>query len=536
MKHARLALVLLLAMSPSSVPSLLAQAASLTVTGRAGYLEPNGSKSFGSVFVGAWRGTFRGEFCVQTLGAPDGTFRLVVPSRCFASGERVYFTAGGLDTCVTAPFAPGVFLRIPELLGRRASCQSSPPASDPSGTITVTSLDDNTIVDGQVTLREAIDAANSDRSVDGSEPGSGSDEIRFAGGGTILLSGTALPTIVGELTITGPGANALTINADERSRIFEVGPSGALRIRDLTLSNGNSGSEDGGAVANGAALAIEGCTLAENKTAANGGGVFNRGTLTITGSSLVDNSALNGAAIHNAGTLTIEASTLARNFTGGIARAAGGGGGILNAGAASISNSTFAQNRAANGGGIVNTNRAVLTVTNSTFSGGEAINGGGGLSNYDSSMVLVSSTITGNRANTSDRGLGSGGGIAIPSGSVRLDNTIVAGNSVGRGRSSLDIDGVLEGESAFNLIGVDTALSGISHGQSANQIGTTGTPIDPRLGPLVNNDGPTETHALLDRSLAIDAGPSACVPPSDQRGVARPQGSACDVGAFERPQ
>ena len=56
---------------------------------------------------------------------------------------------------------------------------------------------------------------------------------------------------------------------------------------------------------------------------------------------------------------------------------------------------------------------------------------------------------------------------------------------------------------------------------------------NPQLGPLENNGGPTQTQELLPGSPAIDAADEAACPASDQRGVVRPQGTGCDVGAFE---
>jgi hypothetical protein len=125
---------------------------------------------------------------------------------------------------------------------------------------------------------------------------------------------------------------------------------------------------------------------------------------------------------------------------------------------------------------------------------------------------------------------GSNGAVLI------LTNTIVAGNGATEAPdvyNSNDFYGLIGG--ANNLIGDGTG-SGFTNVEG-NQVGNVTpytAPIDPLLGPLGDNGGSTPTHALLDGSPAIDAGTSEGCPATDQRGVARPQGSACDIGSFER--
>jgi hypothetical protein len=122
---------------------------------------------------------------------------------------------------------------------------------------------------------------------------------------------------------------------------------------------------------------------------------------------------------------------------------------------------------------------------------------------------------------------------------VTLDHTIVAGNFQGTGSTRDDISGAVISASAYNLIGVNTGLTGITNSTNGNQIGTGASPKDPGLLPLANYGGPTETHALAANSLAIDAGnPSATagvgtVPEFDQRGVGRIFEGTIDIGAYE---
>jgi hypothetical protein len=148
-------------------------------------------------------------------------------------------------------------------------------------------------------------------------------------------------------------------------------------------------------------------------------------------------------------------------------------------------------------------------LTNCTISGGTF-----GLLNADgSTAVLTNCTIT----NTQE-------GIFIPNltPNTILKNTIVAGNS-------RDIGGQLASGSSFNLIGSSSYAGGLVNGVNGNQVGVS----NPGLGPLSDNGGPTQTYALLAGSPAIDTGVCDPAVTTDQRGVTRPQGAGCDIGAFE---
>ena len=106
--------------------------------------------------------------------------------------------------------------------------------------------------------------------------------------------------------------------------------------------------------------------------------------------------------------------------------------------------------------------------------------------------------------------------------------TIVAGNTAPPGP---DVDGPVN-SGGYNLIGNGSGSSGFSG--TGDQVGTETAPIDPLLGPLTDNGGPTQTHALLFGSPAVDVIPTGdCAVATDQRGIARPRGSGCDIGAFE---
>jgi hypothetical protein len=229
---------------------------------------------------------------------------------------------------------------------------------------------------------------------------------------------------------------------------------------------------------------------------------------------------------------------------------AGEGGGIgsssfFPARALTVMNSTVSGNHATTGGGI--TYIGVMNVTGSTVSGNDATNDGGGIYIYDNtfgmSTTLTSSTVTNNRANSGNSGSYAGGGIFISGGVSNvplLRNSIVADNYNGAGTASEDdIQGdMVDSASSFNLIGTGGA-GGLTDGANSNRVGVA----NPGLGPLASNGGPTQTHAFLPGSPAIDKG-SAFGLSTDQRGTTRPiddpsvppapGGDNSDIGAFER--
>jgi hypothetical protein len=235
--------------------------------------------------------------------------------------------------------------------------------------------------------------------------------------------------------------------------------------------------------------------------------------------------------LYNLGTLTVGNSTLSGNAAPGFY---GSGGGIFNFGTLTVSDSTLSGNSALFGGGI--DNDGTLTVSNSTLSGNSALGPfgyGGGIYTYGTRPVtLTNVTLTANRANTS------GGGLDVYTGSLSpvLHNALIAGNfSNATGTTPDDVYGSLDPTGDYNLIGDGTSMIGLSNGVNGNQVGSAAAPIDPLLGPLQDNGGPTLTHALLSGSPAIDAGNNAYATDWDQRGPGYPRivNGIIDIGAFE---
>ncbi len=335
--------------------------------------------------------------------------------------------------------------------------------------------------------------------------------------------GVGLPVITGKVTIQGSGATIArsTASGTPTFRIFDVASAGSLTLNSVTIKNG----------------------LANNGTA-GGGGIFNHGALTVTGSAFTGNSApsstgTSGGGINNSGTLNLSTSS----FTGNSAQE---GGGVFNQKTATITNDTFAGNSATiYGGGALLNAAGTMTVTGSTFTGNTGP--GGGAIDNDTTLNISDSTFTGNTGGSN------GGGAIINFGPTTVTQSTIAGNSSTFGANILNYTGftlkismsiVANGQGGPNCGGgqpvtdagynIDT---GSTCGFSAANHSLSST--SPQLGPLATNGGPTQTMALPMGSPAVDAIPAStagCTGTTDQRGTTRPQGAGCDIGAYELVQ
>jgi hypothetical protein len=313
-----------------------------------------------------------------------------------------------------------------------------------------------------------------------------------------------------DVTIQGQGADSTIVQAhadvdDATDRVFFVAAGAAATISRMTIRHGNPSSEpwSGGGIRNEGELMIEESIISHNRGSA-GGGIFNDGTLALINCTVSSNTATGGDTY-------LECNT---------------GGGIKNmVGVATLINSTVSDNTArGKGGGLHISCQGTLVLINSTVSGNNTTDNGGGV--YINGVgEFTNSTIVNNSAHNGGgvyvRGTGE---VGLVRGLLNYTNTIIADNTI-----SLVEYGIADcflgdhasvGANVNNLVedgSCDSAHSG-----------------DPRLAPLDDNGGGSQTHAPSPDSPVVDAIPTdECIVDTDQRGISRPYGAGCDIGAFE---
>ncbi len=379
-----------------------------------------------------------------------------------------------------------------------------------AATFTVTKTADTSdgMCNEDCSLREAITAANAtsdDDVIEFESPLFNSFQI------IVLSLSEIVITNNGSLTINGPGADKLTIDGNNASRIFSINGAVAF-IHNLRFTGGNGA----GAANTGRAGAIY-----------NNGGTATYTNLVITG-----NTAANGGGTNHANTAT---TTYINCVISGNS-ATGAGGGMQNFGGSTLTmiNSTVSlntSNSTLTGGGAIQAN-GTLSFTNTTFSGNRAMGGSGGAIFYNGQGLTMNNvTIAANETTSATNA----GGLHKSTSTLNanLRNTIIAGNS---GSSSPDVSGSISSQ-GNNLIGTVGSSTGWIGSDLTNQAGL--------LTPLGYYGGKGMTHALLSGSPAINAGNNCVVdmtcpvgnPPvavtTDQRGASRPADVTVDIGAFE---
>jgi hypothetical protein len=375
------------------------------------------------------------------------------------------------------------------------------------------------------------------------------------------------------MIIPGPGTGLLTLDANSASGIIEIAPGagGTVALSGMTLTRGATNLGGAGikvttGTANVSNVAITNCDV----FGAYAGGIYNLATLNLTDSTISGCSAGLGGAIGNDGTATLTRVTLSGNT-------AIDGGGVANFGTFTITDSTLLANHATRpsgsgspprGGGIfcgVNTTLNVLrsslisntaqlgggilsfgysNIINSTFNDNHAFQTGNGptadgaafygAGNYTGGLNGV--VDVGNTTVVNNSAINSGGGFfLLQSGTTHLMNSvnnIFASNFAANGP---DISGSLYSY-GNNLIGNSSGNSfeAGSPVLTGNIVGTAANPVDPRLAPIGNYGGPTQTMLPFGNSPVINAGRSDFIYPTDQRGQSRPVAGVGDIGAVER--
>jgi hypothetical protein len=396
--------------------------------------------------------------------------------------------------------------------------------------------------------------------------------LEISAGANVTLSQLTLTNAVAPPG--GAGAQGTGGQGGEGSDGGAVVNQGTLTVDDAAITNSTAG---GGGAGGSGGTGQQGGTGGQG---GGGGGVYNSGTLTLTGATLsgdqggaggeggpggadTDASSTggaggnganggNGGAILNAGgTVTITDSTLSGNDAGVAGAGATGGSGGLTGGAGGDGES------GGSGGAIAGGGNGTITITNSTFAsngggaggqggtgatggttgggGGTGGNGGDGgtIDISNGTLTLVNDTIAGNSAGGA--GGGGSGGAGPTAGSGGTNGNAGAGGGFGASGTATVQNSLLASNSGGNCGGltINDAGHNLSFGDaSCPQTFTTG---DPNLGPLEDNGGPAETISLGPDSAAIDQIPAtgAGCPATDERGVARPSGSECDIGAYE---
>lgn len=296
---------------------------------------------------------------------------------------------------------------------------------------------------------------------------------------------------------------------------------GSLTLSGLTIRNGDAGNNGGGLYLPSADLLLTDSTVSGNR-AGSGGGIYSRsGSVRVERSTVDQNTAYLGGGIHADGMLTLSASTISGNT------AMQRGGGIHGGGVLAVTDSTLDGNDALYDGGGIYSSGGTATVAGSTISHNFARYGGGGIHSESGTLTMSNSTIGGNSALRSGAGVLSNGTIELSHVTLSGNTSNVSGGGIdGGGHGTID-HSIIAGNSQTS--GSDIHLGGTWTG-SDNLTSTTN--LD--LGPLQDNGGPTRTMLPGAGSTAIDAIPlQACSESVDQRGIARPQGAGCDIGAVE---
>ena len=361
-------------------------------------------------------------------------------------------------------------------------------------------------------LREAIRSA---------EPGT---VVEVPAGVYVLEYGGLL--VDRDLTIVGAGPDATLVRAGpspqgESVSVFMV-PGHRVEISGMTIEGGSA--TWGGGIYNQGDLTLVDLVVRGNEAEIHGGGIFNLmgGTLVLSRSLVTGNVARHGGGIFNDATITVTDSTVVGNSA-----IRGKGGGLHNSqgGVVALSNTSISGNSSRFGGGGIYT-RSELTLVNAVVMDNQAGSDGGGIFNWGARLRITNSTVALNRAPSE------GGGVHnIANGMMTLTNSIIAANESKVGPDCFtSVDDARSG--GHNLVGNSVACDVRSH--EGDLMGTADRPIDPNMRIMHDDSGRATNYVLLDGSPAIDAADDGMAPGADRRGMARPQGRASDIGAYEK--
>ncbi|MCR9199570.1 MAG: hypothetical protein NXI04_13060 [Planctomycetaceae bacterium] len=430
----------------------------------------------------------------------------------------------------------------------------------------VTSAADNEVLDGQLTLREAVIAANTNAPYRDAAAGGAQDEIVFHEsllGARIELQRPL--SVVGRLTISGSvdQADRVVLDGGDQHRLLQVGENSQLSVSGVNLVNGradsaaavwNQGSTSleyvqltghtangqGGAIVNSGQLQLHEVLVADNTAGGDGGGLYSTGSLTISASQLVRNSAAgNGGALAAVeGGVRINTSTVSDNHS----EAAGGG--VFAQTQLLVQSSGIHDNTSAGSGGGVAVTGLQSVISNSTIAFNAAGGQGGGAAVAGGSLTVLASTVVRNQAAAElVEGGGAGGGLAtaVP---LTLASSIVLGNR--SGPHALQSDDLLAANggavtASYSLLGDPNSAAGVAD-EGTNTVGFEGGLLgveqvlrpdrDPTSRTLVLPlipDSPAIDHGKVSQALDVTFSPLVF----DQRGAFHARVRAGDAAAGE---
>lgn len=391
----------------------------------------------------------------------------------------------------------------------------------------------------------------------------------------------------GTLTITN---SSILTNVIHGNSVFFGGGiynRGTLTLNNAVIQGNDAGFGYGGGIINDSerTLSIQNSTIRHNH-ASYGGGIYASGYVDITTSQVVSNTAVTGAAdgdkggginVSEFGQVVISESTIQGND-------ADQGGGIFVSGMMTMTNSSVSHNTAyAYGGGVYKYTQGMILIEDTRINHNQTnpfgLNSGGGIF---ASGGITPESLTLRRVTVDHNQAGRGAALGVSSSNASIENSTISGNEttgpaaetnsiyVTYGTISIvnttianNISGIIAGDGAVvagngGVITLTNSIVANNINGNCREIGTIVPGIintagynvdsedscgfnaegdlvntDPLLGPLQDNGGATWTHALLADSPAIDAGNNVSCPLTDQRGIGRPQGVSCDIGAYE---
>ena len=351
-------------------------------------------------------------------------------------------------------------------------------------------------------------------SAGGGGGGAGSSLIPTGGSGTTAASAGSGSVVITYAHVVGTGTSASCTKAALDAAVaagglvtFNCGGGPVSIVDNLTITQNTTldgtgqqvtlnGNQQGTVVtvSGGVTVTLTALTITGGQvgTTAGGGGILNQGTLTVSNSNISGNASgdtINigrGGGINNGGTLTVMSSTISGN-TSGVTTRPGNGGGIYNSGTMTLSESTVSGNTVpgstGDGGGIGNA--GTLTVISSTISGNKVGNTGGGIYNVSGKVTLTSSTVSGNTAT----GNGGGGMSTFGTGTVTVTNSTVSGNSAGLG------GGILSNYGTLTV--TNSTVSGNSGGGIESDVGSTATLISSIVAGNTASSGADDCRGTL---------------------------------------